>query len=261
MASLGPSNQAAPGWLLLHDLYYPWVYLAVFYGLLTLLNRHCWPTNWHFTWHFPPRVAWGIAGSLAVIWGLAVWLLTPGHFIAAPAFNFFEFARTLAGFITAVLVTPLIEELAFRKVILARLSANYGARVGLWGSALLFGASHLLNGRFQWQSALLILLAGTAIGLLLALVRATTGTLWASYLVHATFNGLTSLLMAQASPANDWPWTYLLTSHSLLLTGGEYGINTALASLVAYLLTAELVFSRAKRHGWTLAQAELTRIQ
>lgn len=42
---------------------------------------------------------------------------------------------------------------------------------------------------------------------------------------------------------------------------GEYGINTALASLVAYLLTAGLVFSRAKRHGWTLAQAELTRIQ
>ena len=48
VASLGPSNQAAPGWLLLHDLYYPWFYLAVFYGLLTLLNRHCWPTNWHF---------------------------------------------------------------------------------------------------------------------------------------------------------------------------------------------------------------------
>ena len=103
-------------------------------------------------------------------------------------------------------------------MILARLSANYGARVGLWGSALLFGVSHLLNGRFQWQSALLILLAGTAIGLLLALVRATTGTLWASYLVHATFNGLTS---PQPTPANDWPWTYLLTSHSLLLTGGE----------------------------------------
>ena len=168
-------------------------------------------------------MAWGIAGSLAVIWSLAIWLLTPGHFIAAPALNFFEFARTLAGFITAVLVTPLIEELAFRGVILARLSANYGARVGLWGSALLFGASHLLNGRFQWQSALLILLAGTAIGLLLALVRATTGILWASYLVHATFNGLTSLLMAQATPANDWPWTYLLTSHSLLLTGGNTG--------------------------------------
>ena len=90
-------------------------------------------------------------------------------------------------------------------MILARLSANYGARVGLWGSALLFGARHLLNGRFQWQSALLILLAGTAIGLLLALVRATTGTLWASYLVHATFNGLPNLLMAQATPANDWP--------------------------------------------------------
>ena len=147
-------------------------------------------------------------------------------------------------------------------MILARLSANYGARVGLWGSALLFGARHLLNGRFQWQNALLILLAGTAIGLLLALVRATTGTLWASYLVHATFNGLTSLLIAQATPANDWPWTYLLTSHSLLLTGGgEYGINTALASLFTYLLTAGLVFGRAKRHGWTLAQAELTRIQ
>ena len=247
--------------MLLHDLYYPWVYLTVFYGLLTLLNRHCWPANWHFTWHFPPRAAWGIAGSLAVIWSLAIWLLTPGYFIAAPAFSSFEFARTLAGFITAVLVTPLIEELAFRGVILARLSANYGARVGLWGSALLFGASHLLNGRFQWQSALLILLAGTAIGLLLALVRATTGTLWASYLVHATFNGLPSLLMAQATPANDWPWTYLLTSHSLLLTGGEYGINTALASLFTYLLTAGLVFGRAKRHGWTLAQAELTRIQ
>ncbi|KRL88433.1 hypothetical protein FC43_GL000376 [Limosilactobacillus ingluviei DSM 15946] len=54
---------------------------------------------------------------------------------------------------------------------------------------------------------------------------------------------------------------WLLTSHSLLLTGGEYGINTALASLFAYLLTAGLVFGRAKRHDWTLAQAELTRIQ
>ena len=69
----------------------------------------------------------GIAGSLAIIWGLAIWLLTPSYFIAAPAFSSFEFARTLAGFITAVLVTPLIEELAFRGVILARLSANYGA--------------------------------------------------------------------------------------------------------------------------------------
>lgn len=38
-----------------------------FYGLLTLLNRHCWPANWHFTWHFPPREAGMIAGSLAII--------------------------------------------------------------------------------------------------------------------------------------------------------------------------------------------------
>ncbi|MBU5309008.1 hypothetical protein KQH84_00950 [Ligilactobacillus saerimneri] len=40
-------------------------------------------------------------------------------------------------------------------------------KVGLWGSALIFGAVHLMNGSLDWISAIQLVIAGTVMGMLL----------------------------------------------------------------------------------------------
>jgi len=84
-----------------------------------------------------------------------------------------------------VVVGPLVEEMAFRGVVLPALVPRWGERGAIWASAVLFGAVHLSTAAFVPIAVL---------GAMLGWLRVRYRSLWPSVLGHGTFNAIVLLL-------------------------------------------------------------------
>jgi len=91
----------------------------------------------------------------------------------------------------AVSLGPLVEELFFRGMFYPVLAKRWGAEWGVFITALLFGLMHLPQYGNSWGPLVIIFLVGVVCGA----VRAATGSVAASFLVHVGYNG-TQMLIA-----------------------------------------------------------------
>jgi len=90
----------------------------------------------------------------------------------------------LMGF--GILVAPLVEETMFRGFLYPIIARRFGVAAGVIVTGVLFGAMHAQQLWGGWgQISLLI-----GVGIVLTWVRARTGTVAASYLVHLGYNSL-----------------------------------------------------------------------
>jgi membrane protease YdiL (CAAX protease family) len=122
---------------------------------------------------------------LAVVTAIAETAFPPKH--ALPIETVLQDPRAALLFmLTAVLVAPVVEETLFRGYLYPVIARSFGAGAGVFITGTLFGLLHsvqLWGG--WWQIALLI-----AVGIVFTLVRARTGTVLASFIVHISYNAL-----------------------------------------------------------------------
>lgn len=97
--------------------------------------------------------------------------------------------------IFAVTLGPLMEELFFRGFFYPVLARRFGITTGVAVSALGFGLMHAAQYGYSWASVLLIFL----VGLVLGMVRVIKGSVGASFLVHAAYNGTIILMISAAT--------------------------------------------------------------
>src|SRR4029077_20380244 len=90
----------------------------------------------------------------------------------------------LMGF--GILVAPLVEETMFRGFLYPVIARRFGTGAGVVITGALFGAMHAQQLWGGWGQIVLLIL----VGILLTWVRARTGTVTASYLVHLGYNTL-----------------------------------------------------------------------
>jgi uncharacterized protein len=141
------------------------------------------------TWPLRDKVLWGIA-ALGLVYGLAssaalsyfypksdTWLLLPRDHVAAALL-----------FVVAVVMAPLAEETYFRGWIFTSLRYRWGVWPAAIISALLFALAH-------YESTHLYALAVFPLGLILAALRARTGSARTSMMFHAA-NNLIAVLSA-----------------------------------------------------------------
>jgi membrane protease YdiL (CAAX protease family) len=84
-----------------------------------------------------------------------------------------------------ILVAPLVEEMMFRGFLYPILARYFGVAASVFVTGILFGAMHAQQLWGGWgQIGLLIV-----VGIVLTWVRARTGTVVASYLMHLGYNG------------------------------------------------------------------------
>jgi membrane protease YdiL (CAAX protease family) len=93
--------------------------------------------------------------------------------------------------IIAVTFAPLLEELFFRGFMYPVLARRVGAGWAIALTALPFGLVHLPQYGWAWGAALVIVLVGVVCGI----VRAATGSVGASVLVHVGYNGAQMLIL------------------------------------------------------------------
>ena len=86
--------------------------------------------------------------------------------------------------LVAVVAAPLIEETVFRGYIYPVLARSWGMASGVLVTGMLFGGAHAPQlWKAWWQIAALVF-----VGIVLTLVRATTRTVVASFIVHTSYN-------------------------------------------------------------------------
>ena len=88
--------------------------------------------------------------------------------------------------VLAVLAAPLVEETIFRGYIYPVVARSFGVPAGVLVTGILFGLLHAMQLGGAW--GLVTLLA--VVGIVLTYVRARTGTVLASYLLHLGYNSM-----------------------------------------------------------------------
>jgi membrane protease YdiL (CAAX protease family) len=85
-----------------------------------------------------------------------------------------------------ILVAPLVEETLFRGCIYPVIARTFGMPAGIITTGILFGLAHSPQLAGAWKQVALV----TIVGMVLTYIRARTGTVLASFLVHLGYNSL-----------------------------------------------------------------------
>jgi len=106
-----------------------------------------------------------------------------------PIEELFKYRQTALLFVAmAVLVAPLVEETLFRGYLYPLFARSFGVAPGIVLTGVLFGLMH--GAQLGWTWALVGVLI--FVGIVFTIVRARTGSVLASYLMHLGYNSLIS---------------------------------------------------------------------
>jgi membrane protease YdiL (CAAX protease family) len=134
-------------------------------------------------------VAVGVSLSLTVV-VLQYALMTPE--IDTPFEKLLDDpASRVAVALFGITLGPMVEELLFRGFLQPVLVSAIGVFPGILATSVLFGALHLTQNAFIWQSGVLIMLVGFVLGT----VRHLSGSTRASTIVHIAYNSLPFLAL------------------------------------------------------------------
>jgi membrane protease YdiL (CAAX protease family) len=145
-----------------------------------------------FGWHSLDGKHTSGATVLRYLFGgvaLAIVVTVMGYFVKQPGpvpFEEFFKARQTVLMIMAfgVLVAPLVEETIFRGFLYPVAARQFGVTAGVLFTGFLFGGFHAMQLWGAWgQIALLVV-----VGIVLTAVRARTGSVLASFLLHVAYN-------------------------------------------------------------------------
>jgi membrane protease YdiL (CAAX protease family) len=154
----------------------------------------------------------------------------------------------------AVLMTGicagLTEELIFRGIIMKYFEKQWGKISSIIIPSLLFGMVHLTNiSEFNILDAVQVILAGALVGVMFSLIAQKSNSIFPSALVHGLWN---AVMIGDIFFIGDYHNEnaikgFLLTDTPKLLTGGSFGIEASLISILGYtIVIAGIIISESK---------------
>lgn len=151
----------------------------------------------------------------------------------------------LVGFMAVVAAT---EELMYRGVLFRIIEGWTGTWIALTVTSLLFGLAHLVNPNATLWGALAIAIEA---GGLLTAAYVATRKLWLPIGLHLGWNIAGSAIFSTEVSGNNTPLGLLdaSTSGPLLITGGEFGPEGSVYSIVFCMVAAAVFIRVAYRRG------------
>jgi membrane protease YdiL (CAAX protease family) len=151
----------------------------------------------------------------------------------------------LVGFMAAVAVG---EELMFRGVLFRIIEGWTGTWIALTVTSLLFGLAHLVNPNATLWGALAIAIEA---GGMLTAAYVATRKLWVPIGLHLGWNIAGSAIFSTEVSGNNTPQGLLdaSTSGPMLITGGEFGPEGSVYSIVFCVAAAAVFIRMAYRRG------------
>ncbi len=170
-----------------------------------------------------------VAGALSI--GVSIFVLCLSGHYQLVGFRGFAQAPDVLG---QILIAAVIEEVAFRGILLQTLERRIGTAAALATSAGIFGAMHMANDGARWITLLSVTLAG----LIWSGVFLVSRNLWVSTAHHCCWNATIFALGLPLSGEEAWrakaPFT-TLTQGSELWTGGAFGPEDSLLNIAVSL--------------------------
>ena len=117
--------------------------------------------------------------------------------------------------------------------------------------SVLFALMHTINMRLGFVDMLLLIVAGTSVGVMFSLIALQSGTIWSGAAVHALWNAITFGGIVIENSANktsaSFIYKYELFDTNVLLTGGKFGIESALPAIIGYLSVSAIAFALIRK--------------
>jgi membrane protease YdiL (CAAX protease family) len=146
--------------------------------------------GWSWPRNFGPWKAIGLAVLLLAIGGLLTRYLGGSETQLDQIINSSLKARFATAFLAAA-TGPLVEELIYRGVLYAAIQRVLGMTWAVVLVSVLFAGVHVL----QYYNNLGVIAVITLLSVALTLVRARTGSLLPSYVMHLVFNGIQAIIL------------------------------------------------------------------
>ncbi len=136
----------------------------------------------------------------------------------------------------------IVEEMVFRGIIMNVVEKRFNKKVAIIAPSLLFGLVHTIGMDFELLSFLMVILAGTMVGIMFSFIATESKSIWNSAIVHAVWNIVISGgILSIGTTFDEYSlYSYVLQSDSFLLTGGEFGIEASIIAIGGYCLISLL---------------------
>ena len=192
---------------------------------------------------------WIVAAIALPVIVKGIFLLLPGDFVASGMDKNQIFTTLSAGIVFTGIAAGLVEEMVFRGVIMSLIRKRWNIKAAILVPSVLFASVHLIGMNFSVLSCILVLAAGTMVGIMFSMIAMESDSVWNSGIVHSIWNIIIiGGGLGIGEKADEYSvMTYVLDSKSFAITGGEFGIEASVIALIGYIVVTLIAFAMIKR--------------
>lgn len=197
------------------------------------------------------RPVWALTAVAMPVLVLLLSLLSGGHWEV----NRLDTGITCAIFTHAIFyygfASGIVEEVLFRGIIMGCLEKRFNLAVAVLLPSVLFGALHIIGLKLDLLSIIQLLIAGSIVGVLFSFIAYESNSIWNSALVHGVWNIaiIGGILHIGAEADANSMLNFVFASDSFFITGGAFGIEASIISIVVYVAFAVLAAALIRRKG------------
>lgn len=147
-------------------------------------------------------------------------------------------------FITGI-VAPIVEEITFRGILLKYIEDKSNSTFAIILTSVLFSFVHLFNGKLVGIDFYLLIIAGTIAGIMYGIACYMYQSIWASVLLHMFWNA-SSIFIIINKKEEYGILQYVISSNNVFITGGDYGMDASIISILNYMLVIGILLFRKK---------------
>ncbi len=169
---------------------------------------------------------------------LVLMILFPGQ-LELNIMSVSEQWATITGAIVFIgLGVGIAEEIVFRGIIMNVLEQHYNKMIAIILPSVAFALVHAIGMHYDLTSILQLLIAGSVVGILFSLVTYESGSIWSAALMHGVWNMtmIGGILNIGESAKETAIYNYILDTNSRWISGGDFGIEASIVSIIVYLL-------------------------
>lgn len=138
----------------------------------------------------------------------------------------------------------ILEEVLFRAFILKLVETKWNKYVAIFVPSFIFSLVHIPSMKtFSYMGLLLLLISGTSVGVMFSLMTYKNNSIWGSVLLHSiwNFSMINHVFYFAADKNSDAIVSLSLSSKNVLLTGGDFGVESSIFAIVAYSLIIVII--------------------
>ncbi|MDE6024967.1 MAG: CPBP family intramembrane metalloprotease, partial [Lachnospiraceae bacterium] len=163
------------------------IYILLSYFLLNILVSKFLKTDIRIL-RFTVNVKWLIVAIVLPVIVKGIFLLLPGEFVSSGMDKNQIFTTLSAGIVFTGIAAGLVEEMVFRGVIMSFIRERWNTKIAILVPSVLFASVHLIGMNFSVLSCILVLVAGTMVGIMFSMIAMESDSVWNSGIVHSIWN-------------------------------------------------------------------------